>query len=105
MSPLNLRVPQSSAAIFIALLVLTVVPALAPSSGLTIAPTAARAADTDIVNVPDAKLKEGLNKAIGAGRTATQDITVGEAAAFTGTLSLAGPIANLTGLEAFTNTT
>lgn len=89
----------------IALLVLTVVPAIAPSSGLTFAPTAARAADTDVVSVPNAKLKEELNKDIGPGRTATQDITVGEAAAFTGTLSLAGPIADLTGLEAFTKTT
>lgn len=89
----------------IALLVLTVVPAIAPSSGLTIAPTAARAADTDVVDIPDAKLKQELNKDIGPGRTATQDITVGEAAAFTGTLSLPGPIADLTGLEAFTNTT
>jgi hypothetical protein len=89
----------------IALLVLSVVPALAPSSGSTIAPSAARAADTDVVDIPDAKLKEELNKDIGAGRTATQDITVGEAAAFTGTLSLKGPIADLTGLEAFTNTT
>ena len=60
------------------------------------APSApAHAADTDIVNIPDAKLKQELNKDIGAGRTATQDITVGEAAAFTGTLSLAGPIADL----------
>jgi Collagen triple helix repeat (20 copies) len=103
--PLDLRVPQSLAAMLIALLVLTVVPAIAPSSRLTIAPTAARAADTDIVNIPDAKLKQELNKDIGPGRTATQDITVGEAAAFTGTLSLAGPIADLTGLEAFTNAT
>lgn len=88
-----------------ALLTLTAAPAIAPTSGLTIAPTAAHAADTDVVNIPDAKLKQELNKDIGAGRTATQDITAGEAAAFTGTLSLAGPIADLTGLEAFTNAT
>lgn len=103
MYPLNLRVPQSLAAMLIALLALTVVPAIAPSSGLTFAPTAARAADTDVVDIPDAQLKAELNKDIGPGRTPTQDITVGEAAAFTGTLSLAGPIADLTGLEAFTN--
>lgn len=103
LSPLGLRVPQSFAAMLFALLVLTVVPAVAPTSGLPIAPTAAHAADTDVVNIPDAKLKEELNKDIGPGRTATQDITVGEAAAFTDRLLLAGPIADLTGLEAFTN--
>lgn len=99
------RTRHTLIAMLAALLMLTAAPAIAPTSGLTIAPTAAHAADTDVVNIPDAKLKEELNKDIGAGRTATQDITVGEAAAFTGTLSLAGPIADLTGLEAFTNVT
>jgi hypothetical protein len=63
------------------------------------------AADTDIVTIPDANLKTRLNAKLGSGRPATQDITVGEAAAATGTLSAGGPFADLTGLEAFTNLT
>lgn len=90
---------------FITLLVLTVVPATVPSLGLTIAPTAARAAETDAVNIPDATLKARLNAKISAARPANQDITVAEAAALAGTLSIAGPIGDLTGLEAFTNVT
>lgn len=84
--------------------------ALALTGGLTLAPVQsplapvlAHAADTDVVNVPDANLKARLNSRIGSGRTATQDITVGEAASLTGTYSLTGPFADLTGLEAFTN--
>lgn len=98
------RARRTLTALLAALSMLAAAPVIAPTSGLAIAPTAAHAAETDVVNVPDAKLKEELNKDIGPGRTATQNITVGEAAAFTGTLSLAGPIADLTGLEAFTNT-
>lgn len=69
------------------------------------APSAARAADTDVVTIPDANLKKRLNARICCGRPADQDITVGEAAALTGTHSLAGPFADLTGLEAFKNVT
>jgi hypothetical protein len=92
-------------AILAALLVFTAVPALAPSSGLTIAPTTAQAAETDAVLIPDANLKKRLNARISASRPANQDITVGEAQAVTGTMSLAGPFADLTGLEAFKNVT
>ncbi|MDQ2630987.1 MAG: hypothetical protein M3Y75_08450 [Actinomycetota bacterium] len=88
-----------------ALLVFTAVPALAPTSGLTITPSPARAADTDVVLIPDANLKKRLNARISTSRPATQDITVGEALAVTGTMSLAGPFADLTGLEAFKNVT
>lgn len=75
---------------------------LAPAQ-LPLAPVAAHAADTDIVNIPDANLKARLNSRLGSGRLATQDITVGEAASLTSTYSLTGPFADLTGLEAFTN--
>ncbi len=66
-------------------------------------PSAAHAADTDVVTIPDANLKARLNARLGSGRPATQDITVGEAASLTGTYSLTGPFADLTGLEAFVN--
>ena len=69
------------------------------------APSTARAADTDVVTIPDANLKKRLNARISTSRPAAQDITVGEAAALTGTHSLAGPFGDLTGLEAFTNVT
>ncbi|HEY4276596.1 MAG TPA: DUF3616 domain-containing protein [Conexibacter sp.] len=72
---------------------------------LPLAPAAAHAADSDIVNIPDANLKGRLNARISASRAATQDITVGEAAGLTGTQSLTGPFADLTGMEAFTNVT
>ncbi|WP_049793195.1 DUF3616 domain-containing protein [Conexibacter woesei] len=75
---------------------------LAPAQ-LPLAPVAAHAADTDIVNIPDANLKARLNTRLGSGRPATQDITVGEAASLFGSYSLTGPFADLTGLEAFTN--
>jgi hypothetical protein len=75
---------------------------LAPAQ-LPLAPVAAHAADTDVVNIPDANLKARLNSRLGSGRSATQDITVGEAASLTSTYSLTGPFADLTGLEAFTN--
>ncbi|MDW5593700.1 DUF3616 domain-containing protein [Conexibacter stalactiti] len=84
--------------------------ALALTGGLTLAPAqlplaplTAHAADTDVVNIPDANLKARLNSRLGSGRTATQDITVGEAASLTSTYSLTGPFADLTGLEALTN--
>src|ERR1700754_4137487 len=70
-----------------------------------IAPTAARAAETDVVNIPDPILKTRLNAAISSSRPATQDITVGEAEAKEGALSFNGPISDLTGLEAFKNVT
>ncbi|HET6999016.1 MAG TPA: leucine-rich repeat domain-containing protein [Solirubrobacterales bacterium] len=99
------RARHTLIAMLAALLMLTGVPAIAPTSGLTIAPTAADAAETDVVNIPDAILKARLNALISDSRPADQDITVGEATAFTDMLSMAGPIADLTGLEAFTNVT
>lgn len=75
---------------------------LAPAQ-LPLAPVAASAADTDVVDIPDANLRARLNSRLGSGRPATQDITVGEAASLTGSYSLTGPFADLTGLEAFTN--
>ncbi len=70
---------------------------------MLLAPVTARAADTDVVTIPDANLKARLNARIGSGRAATQDITVGEAAGLSSTYSLTGPFADLTGLEAFVN--
>ena len=70
-----------------------------------VAPSTAHAADTDVVTIPDANLKKRLNARISTSRPAAQDITVGEAAALTGTHSLGGPFADLTGLEAFKNVT
>jgi hypothetical protein len=99
------RTRHTVVALLAATALFTAVPALAPVSGLTLAPTAAHAADSDVVSIPDANLKAKLNTALGGGRTATQDITVGEAAAKTGSLSLTGPFADLTGLQAFTNAT
>ncbi len=69
------------------------------------APAPVQAADTDVVAIPDPILKTRLNARISKSRPADQDITVGEAKAITGTLSIAGPIADLAGLEAFTNVT
>jgi hypothetical protein len=74
--------------------------------GLPLAPpAAAHAADTAVVNIPDANLKAALNGAIGAGRPATQDITEAEAQSVNGLLELVGPFTDLRGLEAFTNAT
>lgn len=99
------RARRALLALLAAASILTAVPAIAPSAGPALAPTGARAAETDVVYIPDATLKTRLNARIGKSRPATQDITVGEAQAITGTLSIAGPIADLTGLEAFTNVT
>lgn len=77
---------------------------LAPAP-LPLAPVTAHAADSDVVNIPDANLKARLNARLGSSRPATQDITVGEAASLFGSYSLTGPFADLTGLEALTNAT
>lgn len=75
------------------------------------APSPAHAARTDVVTIPDARLKEALNAVIAANtgttRPATQDITVEEAQLVTTVTStrVRGPITTLTGLEAFTNLT
>jgi hypothetical protein len=66
------------------------------------APTAASAADTDVVNIPDANLKAGLNRVI-PGHTPTSDITVAEAATVTRVADFPGGVADLTGMQAFTN--
>jgi hypothetical protein len=98
----TVRPAGALAAVLLTLGVMTAAPVV---PGLPLAPPAAHAADTDVVSIPDATLKAQLNKAINASRPATQDITVGEAAAKTGTLSVVGSFSDLTGLEAFTNVT
>ncbi|WP_426241371.1 Ig-like domain repeat protein [Nocardioides sp. LHG3406-4] len=90
----------------VALLVATLV----AIAGLSVAPTAAHAADDDVVAIPDANLKAAANKSISTSRSATQDITYAEAAALTsltnsGNTGAAAGIADLTGLGAFTNLT
>jgi hypothetical protein len=86
--------------------------ALLVATGATlVAPSPARAADTDVVLIPDARLKEAINATIaastGATRPATQDVTVGEASLVTNIASarVRGAITDLTGLEAFPNLT
>ena len=79
-------------------------------AGLTVA-APARAADTDVVAIPDANLKAAANASIaqisGTTRTPTQDITEAEARLATGIANtqFPGPVADLTGLQAFTNLT
>jgi Leucine-rich repeat (LRR) protein len=75
------------------------------AGALVAAPAPARAADSDIVSIPDPILKQRLNTKLDSSRPATSDITFGEAASVTGSLSMAGPIGDLTGLEAFENVT
>lgn len=76
-----------------------------------IAPASASAGVADVVTIPDARLKEAINAVLSASsgttRPATQDITAAEAETVTAVASarVRGPIADLTGLEAFTNLT
>lgn len=75
--------------------------------GFLTAPTAAFAADSDIVNIPDANLKTGINRTLGGGREDGQDVTVTDAALITTLNSnrIPGPLSDLTGAEALTNLT
>lgn len=97
----DLPSPWSACWRLVAVLVVAVV--LAPSSAL--------AAGSDPVTIPDARLKEALNAVLsvstGTTRPATQDITIAEAETVTAVASarVRGPIADLTGLEAFKNLT
>ncbi|MBO0883126.1 MAG: leucine-rich repeat domain-containing protein, partial [Mycobacterium sp.] len=63
--------------------------------------SSADAAGTDVVNIPDANLKAALNAELG--HAADQDITEADALTVTRVLSAPGPIADLTGLQAFPN--
>jgi Leucine-rich repeat (LRR) protein len=76
-------------------------------SGLSIAPTAAHAADTDVVVIPDANLKAAINRALGGGRADDQDVTVADAALVrtVATSRFPGPVADLRGMEALTGLT
>jgi hypothetical protein len=105
LSRLALPGARAVSAILGASVLLMAAPALAPVSGLTLSPPAAHAADTDVVSIPDANLKAKLNAKLSASRSPTADITVGDAKTATGTLTVAGSVADLTGLEAFVNVT
>jgi Leucine-rich repeat (LRR) protein len=98
-------VARPASALVAVLLALGATAAAPVVPGLPLAPPAAHAADADVVFIPDANLKAKLNAKLGAGRPATQDITVAEAQSATGTLTVAGPTADLRGIEAFTNVT
>ena len=76
-------------------------------AGLTVTPTAATAADTDVVAIPDANLKAAINRALGGGRAIDQDVTVADAAAVTtlATNRFTGGVADLTGAQALTGLT
>lgn len=80
-------------------------------TGLTLTPVTAHAADTDIVNIPDANLKAAINSRVaaltGTTRAPSQDVTVGEAQLVPtiGANNIPGGISDLTGLEALTNLT
>ena len=98
------RSPHAGSVGHVLRLLLVLVLALA---GLSIAPTAAHAADTDVVAIPDANFKAAINRALGGGRPVDQDVTVADAAAVTtmATTRFTGGIADLTGAEALTGLT
>jgi hypothetical protein len=78
-------------------------------AGLTLTPgtvPTARAADADLVAIPDARLLEAVNAALGGDRDPDRSVTEAEARTLT-TLSVTGEagdpgVADLTGLQAFT---
>lgn len=103
-----LRIPctvrrWSAATLSVVLLLLGLALATAPASS---------AAATDVIAIPDATLKRGVNAALGAARDPDQDVTEAEARSLT-TLTVSGDVSDpgapgdggvgeLTGLEAFT---
>jgi Leucine-rich repeat (LRR) protein len=74
--------------------------------GLVAGPAAAYAADSDVVNIPDANLKAAINRTL-TNRPLDQGVTVADAAAVTTITAsdITGPIGDLTGLAALTNLT
>ena len=85
-------------------LVFALIAVLTALAGLTIIPSAAHAADGDVVTIPDPSVKAAANVALGGGRPADQDITVSEAKTVNA-LRIEGQLADLAGLQAFTNLT
>jgi Leucine-rich repeat (LRR) protein len=69
--------------------------------GGALVPSAARA--DDVVTIPDANLKAAINTVLG--HAADADVSTADALTVTALTSFPGPIADLTGLAAFTNLT